>query len=1091
MPLAVRRQLTWVVLLVTAVALPSCSRPISADAVVQPGLTTVSPSSGTISGSTLLTLTGTSFALTATVTVGDAPCLVSIALTPTTMTCLTPAASSLGAVDVAVTNRDFTTGTSLRANLVGAFTYTAAGGTGPLTLTTPTVSAVSPTSGTTNGGTIVTLTGTNFNLTSTVSFGGRTCMDVLAISSTSLTCTVPSQSATGPVAIIATNRDLTSLLTSSGTLGAGYNYTTALVTPTITATTPLSGSVVGGLTVTLTGTGFDLQTTVAMGGRTCRDVVVASSTSLSCTTPSQSAAGAVNVVVTNHEPSTLATASATQVGGFTYAANVVAPSVTLTSPVSGTVSGGTTVTLTGTNFDLYTTVSIGARNCKDVVVNSATSLTCTTPSQVSTGAVNVVVTNHDPITLATLTATQVGGYTYLTNLVTPTLTLTAPASGTQTGGTTVTITGTGFDLFTTVSVGGRNCTDVVVTSSVSLSCTTPSSATAAAADVIITNHDLLTLLTASATQVGGFTYTAPSFTPVVTSISPAEGPVSGSTVVTVTGSNYNLGSLVSIGGQSCTNLIALSTTQLTCRTPAAGGGGVVDVVVTNRDLNTGITYPGTLSSAYTYNPPPTFTSSTQGFFMGSDRVTVTGTGFRAGAVVTINNLPCASVLVSNATTLSCLAPAGTPTTSTNIVLTNIDAQTVTGTNGFTWRQAAFGTFVDGNGADGIGHDLTKNAKNPSLVEFNGSVIVTSQENNGTADNIRAFRFNGNDTAPVWASLDGGLADGLNNDPTHGANLARPVVFGADLWMTWEELNGTAVSQIRAQRFNGDGSIPLWSSMDGGSLNRNVLNQATAPSPAAGGSNLFVAFLELNTSVNTEIRVKKWDGVIWSNFDTGSAENGLNVNPSKNALAPSMVTLAGRIYLAWQETSNTNKETIQVACNEDETASGWQYTTGTGLNHDLTHHARNPRAVIYNNKVYVTWTEDSTGGIAQVRVARFDGASCAATNWVKVDGNVADVGLNKDPTRIASKPMLGVLSNYLYASWTESNGAAQNTRAAVLSNESGAGVWTFIDGNGFSGLNKSTNRAASNPFLLQFGIKLYNTWSESNGTNTTIRVNVAK
>ncbi len=990
---AVRMKIKWVFHLGCLAALSGCAQPISSDSIVQPSLQGVSPSSGSISGNTLITVTGAGFSLAATITVGGAPCLVSVATSTTTATCITPAGTTSGAVDVAILNRNLVSGEVLSASLVGAFTYTGSGG--GTTLTTPTVVSVAPVSGSLNGGTAVTVTGTNFNYLTTATFGGRTCTDV----------------------------------------------------------------------------------------------VVTSSTTLTCTTPSQTSLGAVDVSATNHHTEDLSTASGTAVGAYTYTTPVATPTVTLVGPVSGSTNGNTTVTLTGTNFNSTTTVTFGGRVCTDVAASSATSLTCITPSQTSTGAVNVVATNHDAISLLTASGTMVNGYTYTSPLATPTFGTILPASGTQSGGTSVTITGTNFNLFTTVTIGGSTCRDVVVGSATSLTCNTPTSATAAARDVVISNHDPISLAIASVTGTGAYTYTAPSFTPVVTDINPEEGPMAGGTVVTVTGSNFNLGSLVSIGGQNCGGLVILSTTSITCTTASVGAGATVDVVVTNRDLETGLTYPGTLASAYTYNPPPTFSSASQGFFMGGTTITVTGTGFRSGATVTINSIACTGVNVSDSMTLTCVAPAGAALTSTNIVITNVDSQTVTGVSGFTWRQAAFGTFVDGNGTDGLGEDLTKNGSKPRFTTFSSKLLFTSQESNGTADNIRVFRFNGSDTAPVWEQLDGGGTDGLNNDPTKAAANAMPVVLASDLWVVWEEINGSAVSTIRAQRYNGDGSAPPFSSMDGGGLNRDSSRQATAPT-AAAGTNLFVAFLEEDSSINTQIRVKKWNGSAWSNFDTVSAENGLNVNPSKNALAPSMQTLGGRIYLAFQETSNTSKETIQVMCNEDETTEAWSDITGTGLNRDLTHHARNPRMLVYNNKIYLTWVEESAGTIPQVRVARFDGASCADQTWVFVDGNAQNVGINKDPTRQAQNPSLGVLDTYLYAIWTESNGVAQNTRAAVLSNE-GAGTWTFIDGNGFNGINKDTSRIAANGHLQQFNSKLYGVWSESNGTNTTIRVNVAK
>ena len=83
------------------------------------------------------------------------------------------------------------------------------------------------------------------------------------------------------------------------------------------------------------------------------------------------------------------------------------PTVTSISPTSGTTAGGTSVTITGTNFISGTTVTIGGSSCTSVVVVSSTSITCTTPSGTAGAQDVVVATGVSP------NATLVGGYTYV------------------------------------------------------------------------------------------------------------------------------------------------------------------------------------------------------------------------------------------------------------------------------------------------------------------------------------------------------------------------------------------------------------------------------------------------------------------------------------------------------------------------------------------------------------------------------------------------------------------------------------------------------------------------------------------------------
>ena len=83
------------------------------------------------------------------------------------------------------------------------------------------------------------------------------------------------------------------------------------------------------------------------------------------------------------------------------------PTVTSISPTSGTTAGGTSVTITGTNFISGTTVTIGGSSCTSVVVVSSTSITCTTPSGTAGAQDVVVATGVSP------NATLVGGFTYV------------------------------------------------------------------------------------------------------------------------------------------------------------------------------------------------------------------------------------------------------------------------------------------------------------------------------------------------------------------------------------------------------------------------------------------------------------------------------------------------------------------------------------------------------------------------------------------------------------------------------------------------------------------------------------------------------
>ena len=127
---------------------------------------------------------------------------------------------------------------------VAKFVQLGASGSAPA----PTVSAITPNSGSANGGTSVNITGTGFLAGATVKLGGTAATSVTVVNSTSITATTAAHAA-GAVSVVVTNTD-----GQSGTLTNGYTYTNPA--PTVSSIAPSSGSTSGGTSVTITGTGF-------------------------------------------------------------------------------------------------------------------------------------------------------------------------------------------------------------------------------------------------------------------------------------------------------------------------------------------------------------------------------------------------------------------------------------------------------------------------------------------------------------------------------------------------------------------------------------------------------------------------------------------------------------------------------------------------------------------------------------------------------------------------------------------------------------------------------------------------------------------
>jgi hypothetical protein len=240
---------------------------------------------------------------------------------------------------------------------------------------------ISPNQGSSGGGTLVTITGTNLSGTSAVRFGTKLATAVTVVSPTQVTATSPSGN--GAVGVTLTTPGGTSNPVPFYYVGAPFKQTLS----------PASGSTAGGQTVTINGTGLSTASSVAFGANTAVPTVV-SDGQITVATPA-GAAGSVGVSVT--------TAGGSNNGlAYTY---VAVPTVTTVVPAEGPTSGGTTVTVSGTGLTSTTAVTFGGNPAPFTVI-SDTAVSAVTPAGTA-GAVDVVVSNDAG------SATAVGAFTYL------------------------------------------------------------------------------------------------------------------------------------------------------------------------------------------------------------------------------------------------------------------------------------------------------------------------------------------------------------------------------------------------------------------------------------------------------------------------------------------------------------------------------------------------------------------------------------------------------------------------------------------------------------------------------------------------------
>lgn len=450
----------------------------------------------------------------------------------------------------------------------------------------PTLINISPNSGSTAGGTTVTLTGTDFLPGTTVTIGGQPLSSVNIVNTTTLTGVVPAYVSGSLVKDVVVDNGF-----GTSTLSSGFTY--IATTPTVTGISPGTGSVSGGTTVTISGTNFTPGTAVTVGGISMTSVTVVNSVTITGIMPAYiSGPLAADVIVNN------GAGSGTLAGGFTY--TPIAPTITSISPISGARSGSNTViSVFGTGFVPGTTVTVGGIAMTSVIVVDTNTLSGTVPDYVSGPLVkDVVVTNSAG------SATLSNAYTY--SATAPTISGITPATGPVAGGTQVTITGTNLTFVTGVTIGGIALTSVSVVNSGTITGITPAYVSGSLVkDVTVTDA------VSAATLAGGFTYNTAPPPPTITSVNPATGPAAGGSPVTITGTNLTGATGVTFAGIAGTSLVVGSATVLTVNTPAHAAGAV-DIVVTgpggSATATAGYTYAGlsaaTVTLASSLNPSP-------------------------------------------------------------------------------------------------------------------------------------------------------------------------------------------------------------------------------------------------------------------------------------------------------------------------------------------------------------------------------------------------------------------------------------------------------------------------------------------------------
>ena len=374
------------------------------------------------------------------------------------------------------------------------------------------------------------------------------------------------------------------------------------------------------------------------------------------------------------------------------------PLVNSTSVVTATVTQNGNPVPNGTAVEFQTSIGAWQDTGITTTIRTTTNGVATavlTSSVAGTATITAVVNN---VTKTTSVSFQTTPVTQPPPNTAPTITSISPTSGLPTGGQTMVITGTNFRTPVRVlfDLGGG----VVKEGFVCATCVTPTTVTVITPQVNLgagqTLDATVSLIneagTAAETKVaasGTFTFRAAVLTPVVSTVSPDSGPITGGTRITIFGSGFESPVQVSFApgnshgaqGWSAMQVISVTFNQIIAVTQAArdvnpnGSGtltGPVDLRVRNINSNTEVQ----VANVFRYTPGMQITGARPllGSSLGGTDVTIDGIGFDQPVDVFIGTQMAQVIRVSGTQILARTTALASPCANTTgpITVTNIN-----------------------------------------------------------------------------------------------------------------------------------------------------------------------------------------------------------------------------------------------------------------------------------------------------------------------------------------------------------------------------------------------------------------------------------
>ncbi|MEW6358544.1 MAG: FG-GAP-like repeat-containing protein [Planctomycetota bacterium] len=316
-------------------------------------------------------------------------------------------------------------------------------------------------------------------------------------------------------------------------------------------------------------------------------------------------------------------------------------------------------------------------------------------------------------------------------------------------------------------------------------------------------------------------------------------------------------------------------------------------------------------------------------------------------------------------------------------------------DGVMWAEMGLGSATGGGISNNAGESYT-----PMLAIGRDGKPLIAWEDRSSGNNIYLRRWDGS----AWVEMGAGSATGGGISQNIGVSWSPSIAIGSDGNPIVAWTNFSANDEIYVRRWDGASWVEIGAGSASGNGISNTGGNSYGASIAIGtDGNPIVAWYD-NTSGDYEIYLRRWDGSSWVEATPGSASGGGISNNAGASSAPRLAIGAdGNPIVAWDDDSSGDTEVYVRRWNGASWAElGTGSATGGGISNNSGTSSGQSLAIGPDGNPIVAWRDNSTGS-DETYVRRWNGSSWAEMGTDSATGN----GISNTPGSVSGSPWIAI------------------------------------------------------------------------------------